>query len=231
MKEEWRPIKGYEGLYEVSNMGRVKSLHASQEIILKQAECTNGYMEVKLSKDGTKNMKLVHRLVAIAFIKNPNNYECVNHKDGNKKNNTVGNLEWCTVKENTHHAIKTGLTNLTVAPKPVMVYKDGKLVGVFRPIRKCAEKLNCDRGNISGVIHGKFKTHHGFTFKLVNSDDLDCGHFSDLATKVVAIKDTQVIKAKSGYELAKKLGVLRGTVSSALKYGTKIKGFTVRKDE
>ena len=96
MEEEWRPVKGYEGLYEVSNMGRVKSLHASQEIILKQGEYPNGYMGANLSKDGTANMKLVHRLVAIAFIQNPNNYEEVNHKDGNKKNNTVDNLEWCT---------------------------------------------------------------------------------------------------------------------------------------
>lgn len=96
MKEEWRPVKGYEGLYEVSNMGRVKSLHASQEIILKQGEYTNGYMGANLSKDGTANMKLVHRLVAIAFIQNPNNYEEVNHKDGNKKNNAVGRR--CSLK-------------------------------------------------------------------------------------------------------------------------------------
>lgn len=231
MKEEWRPIKGYEGLYEVSNMGRVKSLHFDKEIIRKQVERTNGYMEVNLSKDGTTNVKVVHRLVAIAFIKNPNNYECVNHKDGNKKNNTVDNLEWCTAKENTHHAIKTGLTNLTVALKPVMAYKDDKLVGVFRSMGECAEKLNCDIGNISKVIHGKLKTHHSFTFKLVNSDDLDWGNFGNNAIKVMAIKGVQVIKAKSLYELAKKIGVSQSAVRDALKYGTKIKGFTVRKEE
>lgn len=231
MKEEWRPIKGYEGLYEVSNMGRVKSFHSDEEVVLKQAEQLNGYMEVDLSKDGTTSVKIVHRLVAIAFIPNPNNYECVNHKDGNKKNNTVDNLEWCSVKENTYHAIKTGLMQPLVSSKPIMAYKDGKLVGVFGSIGECARKLGCNKGNVGDVIHGRLKTHHGFTFKLVNSDDLNCGHFSDLATKVVAIKDTQVIKARSCYELANKLGVLRGSVSDALKYGTKIKGFTVRKDE
>lgn len=231
MKEEWRPIKGYEGLYEASNMGRVKSLHFGKEIILKQSEWSSGYMKANLSKDGTTNLKLVHRLVAIAFIKNPNNYEFVNHKDGNKKNNAVDNLEWCTRKQNTHHAIKTGLMRPLISPKPIMAYKDDKLVGVFRSIGECAEKLNCNIGNIGSVPHGRRKTHHGFTFKLVNSDDLDYGHFSDLATKVVAIKDTQAIKAKSGYELAKKLGVSNTALDYASKEGTKVKGYTIKKEE
>ena len=230
MKEEWRPIKGYEGLYEVSNMGRVKSFHSGKEIIISASNDYAGYKAVTLAKRTHKRVR-VHRLVAEAFVPNPMNLSVVNHLDGDKKNNNVYNLEWCSAKENANHAIKTGLTNLTVAPKPVIAHKDDKLVGMFRSIGECAEKLNCDKSNVSGVIHGKLKTHHGFTFKLVNSDDLDCGHFSDLAVKMVAINDTQVIKAKSCYELAKKLGVSTSQLCFASKEGTKVKGYTIKKEE
>ena len=115
MKEEWRPIKGYEGLYKVSNMGRVKSLYYGKERILKTRNGLHGYKHVILSKQATKKTSRVHRLVAEAFIPNPMNLPVVNHLDGNKHNNCVFNLEWCTVKENTNHAIKTGLMSLVAA--------------------------------------------------------------------------------------------------------------------
>ena len=108
MKEEWRPIKGYEN-YMVSSLGRVKSLNYSntrKERILKLHK-TNApkrkdqpYLRVSLSKDGKEKQYLVHRLVALTFLPNPNNYPCVNHKDENKFNNNVKNLEWISAKDN-----------------------------------------------------------------------------------------------------------------------------------
>jgi hypothetical protein len=104
--EEWKPIMGYEGVYEVSNLGRVKSLErvvpfgratrVIKEKLLKQVKKgTCSYYSVNLPIKGKQHWKLVHRLVAQAFLPNPNNYTEVNHKDENKENNSITNLEWC----------------------------------------------------------------------------------------------------------------------------------------
>lgn len=115
MKEIWKPVNGYEGIYEVSNLGRVKRLerqytHAKiGERILKQELVRSGYLRVMLHKNGIGKRFLVHRLVADAFIENVNNYQYVNHIDANKRNNSISNLEWCTQKQNMQHAMKLGL--------------------------------------------------------------------------------------------------------------------------
>lgn len=117
--EIFKDIKGYEGMYQVSNLGRVKSLARTrigksnctcklQERILKQS-INQGYSYVGLSKKGILKVKKVHRLVAIAFISNPENKLEVNHKDLNKINNNLYNLEWNTRKENNDHAIRNGV--------------------------------------------------------------------------------------------------------------------------
>jgi len=109
--ETWKPIKDYEGLYEVSNLGRVHSIKSG--LHLKPAAVGDprlpGHLIVNLSKNGKYKCCLVHRLVATAFIPNPENHPIVNHKDGNKQNNAVENLEWCTQKENVAHALREGL--------------------------------------------------------------------------------------------------------------------------
>lgn len=112
---EWKPIKNYEGLYEISNTGLVKSLHWGKEKILKNVIRSNNYQYyfVGLLKDKNRKYFAVHRLVAQAFIKNPNNYEQIDHIDGNKLNNNVDNLEWVTPKENTQRAWKNGLAKYT----------------------------------------------------------------------------------------------------------------------
>lgn len=117
--EQWVEIKNYEGLYEVSNFGRVKSLPGkirfrrveTSEHILKPRFDGKKYEYVSLfPQTKQKNFK-IHRLIANAFIKNPENKPEVNHKDGNKSNNNVENLEWSTRLENVRHGIKTGLSN------------------------------------------------------------------------------------------------------------------------
>ena len=158
MEEEWRPIKGYEGLYEVSNMGRVKSLHRHQSAILKQGMGHSGYMGVSLYKNGTRNRTLVHRLVATAFIQNPYNYEIVNHKDGNKNNNIVDNLEWCTSSYNTKHAYRIGLMNVDAQKKSVILYKR---YGEYESITEAAEDLGVPIGTLSNAIR-KNRTIHSF---------------------------------------------------------------------
>lgn len=105
--EEWRDIEGFKGLYQVSNLGRVKSL--KKGIILSICDNGNGYKVVNLKVNRIQHMKTVHRLVATAFIPNPENKKEINHKNGDKSNNSVENLEWCTRSENGKHAYRTGL--------------------------------------------------------------------------------------------------------------------------
>lgn len=107
MKEIWKDIKGYEGFYQISNLGNVRSLQRKapsgksvKQIIRKQSIDKNGYCVVGLNKNKTQKTYKVHRLVAIAFIDNPKNLPEVNHKDEDKTNNNVSNLEWCDAKYN-----------------------------------------------------------------------------------------------------------------------------------
>lgn len=112
---EWKPIKDYEDLYMVSNTGLIKSLHWGKEKLLKQVIRNNNYPYyfVGLLKNGKRKYFAIHRLVAMMFIPNPNNYEQVDHLDGNKLNNNVENLEWVTPKENTNRAWKKGQAKYT----------------------------------------------------------------------------------------------------------------------
>ena len=107
--EEWRDVVGYEGLYQVSNLGRVKSFKKDKAKILKSNPGIGGYLRVVLCKDFKNKNRFVHVLVAKAFIPNPDNKPQVNHIDGDKTNNRVENLEWMTCSENIHHAFANGL--------------------------------------------------------------------------------------------------------------------------
>lgn len=108
-KEIWRDVVGYEGLYQVSNAGRVKSFHGKSERILVGGVCREGYVKVLLRKNKSRKLVSVHRLVAMAFIPNPDNKPEVNHINGNKIDNRVENLEWKTRAENAKHAYDIGL--------------------------------------------------------------------------------------------------------------------------
>lgn len=124
--EIWLPVKGFEGYYEVSNNGRIKSVerticnsckccgrkssrHYREKILLPLVN-HKGYLAVELSKDGKGKRIFIHRLVAVAFIPNPENKPQVNHEDGDKTNNFVENLFWSTNKENMQHSVRTGLS-------------------------------------------------------------------------------------------------------------------------
>ena len=123
MEEIWKDIPGYEGMYQVSNLGRVKSLdriktnkligkHFVKEKLMKLRLSSRGYLSVGLTKNGKQVGYRVHRLVAQAFIPNPENKKEVNHINGVKTDNRVDNLEWCTSSENTIHAMRTGLITI-----------------------------------------------------------------------------------------------------------------------
>ena len=107
INEQWKPIEGFEGLYEISNLGRIKSFWYGKEKILKPKKDKDGYLVVCLYRDGKQKFFRIHRLVATAFIPNPYGFEQVNHKDENKANNVKSNIEWCSAKYNSNYGTRT----------------------------------------------------------------------------------------------------------------------------
>ena len=120
MIEEWKDIEGYERLYQVSNLGRVKSLERTRTIRIPEKILSlssidaYGYNVVCLSKDGVQKSLTIHRLVGSAFIPNPNNYPCINHSDEIKTNNKSNNLEWCSYEENNNHGTRNNRISNTL---------------------------------------------------------------------------------------------------------------------
>lgn len=174
--EEWKDIKGYEGLYQVSNMGRIKSLERYKknnggsktlikELILKQVENNKGYLRVYLCKNARKRVFLVHRLVADAFIQNPNRLPEVNHKDENKKNNRVENLEWCDSYYNTNYGTHNKRCSISKG-RPVQAFdKNGNFVMEFHSMSEAERKTGIAQQNISRCINGKCQTTGGYVWR------------------------------------------------------------------
>lgn len=173
MEEVWKDIEGYEGLYQVSNKGNVKSLvnnkGVEREKLLKPV-IVNGYKKVNLCKNKTKKTYSIHRLVAQAFIENTNNYPCINHKDECKTNNVVENLEWCTHKYNTNYGscikrMSESQINDTNKSKQVYQYsKEGELISVWESTSECGRN-GFERSSVSACCNGKLKTHKGYIWR------------------------------------------------------------------
>ena len=167
-EEIWCPIKGYENIYEVSDKGRVRSLKFGKERILKPGRDKDGYLQVNLWKNGENKMCKIHRLVAQTFIPNPDNLPEVNHKDENKENNSVQNLEWCDRKYNNNY----GTHNQRMAEnksKPVIQYtKSGEFVKAWPSTTDVQRNLGYFHNSISNCCTGKLKSAYNFIWKFKN---------------------------------------------------------------
>ena len=182
MREEiWKDIEGWEGKYQVSNMGNVKSLERTvwngrgyfktSERILKPGKDRDGYLIVQLSKEGKVKACKVHRLVSQAFIPNPDNLPQVNHIDENKENNHVDNLEWVTCRENANH----GTRNQRVAEKeskPIIgIDKVTGLIVEFQSAREAERQLGINNSSIIKCCKGKrYKSCGGFQWYYKDAD-------------------------------------------------------------
>lgn len=183
MKEVWRYIKGYEGLYQVSSIGNVRSLeretrqgkgyYKREGKVLKPSIGKDGYLRVHLSKDGKKSTVDVHRLVAIAFIPNEEGLPCVNHKDENKTNNVIENLEWCSYSYNNRYG--NGNTQRTNSKKETWKYKlmgaieaydkDGNFIALYRNLETASKILDIPKYRIKDCLEGKNKSVKGIVWK------------------------------------------------------------------
>ena len=172
--ETWKNIKGYEGLYQVSDQGRVKSLERKDswgrtitERILKPAPASNGYLVVTLYAGGKPTVRKVHRLVCQAFHQNQDNKPQVNHINEDKTDNRACNLEWCTAKENCNHGSRN-IRRAKTQSKPVGQYTlDGELIKVWQSTSEAERQAGFACSNISSVANGKRKTHKGFIWRYV----------------------------------------------------------------
>ena len=149
-KQIWKDIPGYEGLYQVSNTGRVRSLNYNgtrKTKVLKQGKARDGYKKVGLYKNSKQEYYLIHRLVALTFIPNPLNLPQVNHINEIKDDNRVSNLEWCTAKYNSNYG--TRLERRSQAKrKPILMFtKDGQFIRRFNCVAEANKFLGKDRNN------------------------------------------------------------------------------------
>ena len=166
MFEIWKKVQGFDN-YEVSNLGRVRNVNTG--LIKKQRMTHNGYMIVDLKHSGIKSTKYVHRLVAQSFIPNQNNKPCINHKDENKTNNEINNLEWCNVSYNNSYngrAKRVGEYHKKHHPsrKRVKNIDNGE---IYVSVREAGRKTGICSMSISYCLNGKQKTAGGFRWEII----------------------------------------------------------------
>jgi hypothetical protein len=162
MIEEWKPIKDFPD-YRISNKGRIQRVpnNKIKGGLLNPTKEKDGYLVVGLFRDKKNIQKRVHRLVAEVFIPNPNNYPCVNHKDENKTNNSIDNLEWCTVAYNNKYGNHYKKSSITMS-KPIHQYDLSlKYIRTFSSLTNAAKELKCSMGGISSSTRDPLK----YTFK------------------------------------------------------------------
>ena len=173
-KEIWRDITGYEGYYQVSSEGRVKSLKRKgrkNEYILRPVVTNCGYYQVGLRSGGKRKMFFVHRLVCEAFHENPDNKPQVNHVNEDKTDNRACNLEWSTRRENMNHGTRNSRAGKAIAKansKQTGQYTlDMELIKVWPSAREAERKTGFDQSTISKVARGKYKQAYGYIWKYI----------------------------------------------------------------
>ena len=183
MSEIWKDVRGFEGFYQVSNKGRVRSLdrvveyrnhvpHKTKGKILSSGKC-RGYNTIGLHKNGKVYECRVARLVAIHFIENPNGYPQVNHKDEDHSNDNADNLEWCTQEYNNSYGtkIQRGVDTFKKSRRPFICIENQK---IYKSGAECARDLNILSTGVSNVLTNRAYSHKGYHFKYLDiADDIN----------------------------------------------------------
>ena len=176
-KEIWRPVKNYEGLYEVSNCGNVRRLdciiidtkgrtYLHKGRIMKPTKNKYGYYYLPLSKKGNRKLCKVHRLVADAFIPNPENFPIINHRDENPSNNYVENLEWCDAKYNTNYGTAIQRRAEKRSRTVLQISKEyNEVIAEYSSLAEVGRQTVFDFSTISKCCRGEIKTAYGYKWK------------------------------------------------------------------
>ena len=170
MEEIWKDIKGFEGLYQVSNFGRVKSFprkgtQTTKERIIKFTKSNKNYLVANLKNNNIQQSFSIHRLVAQAFIPNPDNLPQVNHIDGNKQNNNVNNLEWCTNKQNRCHA---SCNHLLYTRHINQFDLEGNFIKEWNSITEASKFYNIKYNSLWSACNNKKGVYNGFIWRYAN---------------------------------------------------------------
>ena len=224
MEEIWKDIKNYENYYQVSNLGRVKSLDRvikdtkSKRLykgkILKLTLCNWGYLTVSLKKNSKSKKFLVHRLVAETFIPNPNKLEVVNHKDENKLNNFVDNLEWSTIKDNMLYSKKDNKRNI------IQYDKDGNFIKVWSSITEASQDLKVSDSLLSQCLSGKISSAANYVWRYYTDNypskiDTSQLNFSKKPVYQYSLSGKFIRGWESCLDAEKTLSISSGNISSA----------------
>lgn len=246
MEELWKDIPDFEGYYQASNLGRIRSVDRYVKYkntdgvalrkgkILSPKTSKKGYLETTLMKEGKNYYKRIHQLIASAFLPNPNNYPYINHINENKKDNRVENLEWCTPKYNTevYHKSRIKLYQYTL---------DGELIEVWNSITKAAESLQGDKGGIHHCCVGRIsngnskKTYLGYiwSYSPLSSDELQRRATNEGLVRVIQLDlNGNILRSyNSTTEAAKAVGCNPSAITMACNGLRKtIKGYQWRKN-
>lgn len=171
MEEIWKPIAGYEGLYEVSNLGRVRSLnynHTKTAEVMTPWVSAKDYDYVHLCKGTAIQSCRVARLVAMAFIPNPDNKPFVDHIDTNRRNNHADNLRWCDQSENQKNPISRKRYGDAKSFRVVQLTKENIVMRIWPSLTEAERSGGFNRNQISKVCNGRLKTHHGYKWQYLS---------------------------------------------------------------
>ena len=178
MKELWKDITGYEGLYKISNTGKIKSFrkgkrqNSKDEYLLQPSLNANGYQNVTLYRNPhDKHKYLVHRLVAQAFIPNPQNFEAVNHIDENPLNNNVNNLEWCTISYNNAYGTAKIRQSITHGAKVQQFTINGVLLATYESMHIASQITGINKHVIKDCCSGHCQSGQGYIWRYAESSD------------------------------------------------------------
>lgn len=188
MTEEWRDIQGYEGFYQVSNLGKVRSLPRIDRGIsilgkpytrklkgreLSQQTDIGGYRTVPLSKNGKQRHYMVHRLVADAFISKPSDNLVINHKDMVRHNNCVENLEWCTQQYNVHYGGAVERQHAMISKAVYQMTMEGEIIAKYLSFAEASKAVGVDKSNIIRAAKGQIGQSGGYRWRYVDEQEHD----------------------------------------------------------